>query len=70
MQDKINEGRNISLLDPTMEVGKEVAMACCKLLLEQLLVMVGSLKPILASFTTTIFGLVRCNRSLLTTIWH
>ena len=27
MQDKINEGRNISLLDPTMEVGKEVAMA-------------------------------------------
>ena len=53
-----------------MEVGKEVAMACYKLLLEQLLVMVGSLKPILASFTTTIFGLVRCNRSLLTTIWH
>lgn len=53
-----------------MEVGKEVAMAYYKLLLEQLLVMVGSLKPILASFTTTIFGLVRCNRSLLTTIWH
>lgn len=36
-----------------MEVGKEVAMAYYKLLLEQLLVMVGSLKPILASFTTT-----------------
>ena len=70
MQDKINQGRNFSLLDPTKEVGKEVTMACYKLLLEQLLVMVGSLKPIPASFTTTIFGLVRRNRSLLTTIWH
>ena len=60
----------MSLLDATLEVGKHVAMACCKLLLEQLFAMVGSLKPILASFTTTIFGLVRCNRSLLSTIWH
>ena len=70
VQGKIIQGRNMSLLDATLEVGKQVAMACCKLLLEQLFAMVGSLKPILASFTTTIFGLVRCNRRLLTTIWH
>ena len=60
----------MSLLDATLEVGKHVAMASCKLRLEQLFAMVGSLKPILASFTTTIFGLVRCIRILLTTIWH